>query len=148
MSTLEKNLYKRVKIDSNQKPEAPVSNSAYRALSTINESNKSFRLYDIEVIKQDIINHFHIRQGEKLENPEFGTIIWDVLFEPLTENLKEAIVQNVTEIINYDPRVNADRVIVDSYENGIQIECVLTYLNYNISEQMRFKFDQDSGFLA
>jgi Phage baseplate assembly protein W len=105
-------------------------------------------LYDIEVIKQDIVNHFHIRQGEKLENPEFGTIIWDVLFEPLTENLKEAIVQNVTDIINYDPRVNADRVIVDSYENGIQIECVLTYLNYNISEQMRFKFDQDSGFLA
>lgn len=148
MSTLEKNLYKRVKIESNQVPEAPVSNSAYRALSTINESNKSFRLYDIEVIKQDIINHFHIRQGEKLENPEFGTIIWDVLFEPLTENLKEAIVQNVTDIINYDPRVNADRVIVDSYENGIQIECVLTYLNYNISEQMRFKFDQDSGFLA
>ena len=35
----------------------------------------------------------HIRKGEKLENPEFGTIIWDCLFEPLTEDLRETIAQ-------------------------------------------------------
>jgi phage baseplate assembly protein W len=105
-------------------------------------------LYDIALIKQYIINHFHIRQGEKLSDPEFGTIIWDVLFEPLTDTLKDAIVKNVSRIINYDPRVNVDNITVDSYESGIQVECTLTYLPYNISESMRMKFDDNAGFLS
>jgi phage baseplate assembly protein W len=148
MSTLEKNLYKRVHVTSNQVSKKPASTAAYRSISTVNPSNDGYKLYDLAVIKQDIINHFHIRQGEKLENPEFGTIIWDVLFEPLTENLKSAIVENVEDIINYDPRVQVDQVVVDEYESGIQIECVLIYLDYSIAEAMRLQFDQTNGLLS
>ena len=95
-----------------------------------------------------LINHFHIRQGEKLSNPEFGTIIWDALFEPLTEQLKDAIASNVQTIINDDPRTNAEGIIVDEYEKGIQVECTLTYLPYNISETLRLTFDEEAGFLT
>ena len=42
--------------------------------STINQVKK-FRLTDAELIKRDLLNHFAIRKGEKLENPNFGTII-------------------------------------------------------------------------
>ena len=101
----------------------------------------------MQIIKQDIINHFHIRQGEKLENPEFGTIIWDILFEPFTDDLKQLIIEDVSEIINYDPRVNVDSVTVDTYESGIQIDCTLTYLPYSITETMRIKFDQTNGLI-
>jgi len=148
MSTLEKNLYKRVKVDDAQTQQRPASSSAYRSISTVNEANDGFRLYDLAVIKQDIINHFHIRQGEKLENPEFGTIIWDVLFDPLTESLKQAIIDNVQDIIDYDPRVTADQVVVNEYESGLQIECTLIYLDYSIAETMRLQFDQDNGLTA
>ena len=148
MSTLEKNLYKRVEVGESQVANKPKASAAYRGMSSVNIENPNFRLFDISIIKQDIINHFHIRQGEKLENPEFGTIIWDVLYEPLTESLKQAIVKNVEDIINYDPRVAADRVIVDSYESGILIECVLTYLDYSIAEAMQLRFDQDNGLLT
>jgi len=148
MSTLEKNIYKQITVKSNQKQQTPPQSRAYRGVSTVNADASSWVLYDIALIKQDIINHFHIRQGEKLSNPEFGTIIWDVLFEPLTDNLKDIIVQNVSKIINSDPRVNVDNVTVDSYESGIQIECSLTYLPYNISESMRLKFDESAGFLS
>lgn len=148
MSTLEKNLYKRVQVGDSQVAQRPASSAAYRSISTVNEANDGFRLYDLAVIKQDIINHFHIRQGEKLENPEFGTIIWDILFDPLTESLKQAIVKNVEDIIDYDPRVTADQVIVTEYESGIQIECVLIYLNYSIAETMRLQFDQANGLVA
>jgi phage baseplate assembly protein W len=123
-----------------------VVSKQYRGVSTV-ANPKGFNLYDISIIKQDIINHFHIRQGEKLENPEFGTIIWDVLFEPFTDDLKQLIIEDVTEIVNYDPRVNVDSVIVDSYESGIQIDCSLTYIPYSISESMRIKFDQDNGLI-
>ena len=145
MATNEKPLYKNVTV-SNDIVNPPVVSKQYRGVSTV-ANPKGFNLYDISIIKQDIINHFHIRQGEKLENPEFGTIIWDVLFEPFTDDLKQLIIEDVTEIVNYDPRVNVDSVIVDSYESGIQIDCSLTYIPYSISESMRIKFDQDNGLI-
>ena len=144
MSVSNRELYKQIVVETGKKDPSPIKSRAYRGLSTVDPSNNSHVLYDIQLIKQDIINHFHIRQGEKLENPEFGTIIWDAIYEPLTEGLKETIANNVTEIVNSDPRVVADSILIDSYESGIVIDCTLTYLPYNISEQMRLKFDEGS----
>ena len=119
----------------------------YKGFSTVSAASKSFSLYDLELIKQDIINHFYIRQGERLENPTFGTIIWDILFEPLTDELSRLVIKNVEDIINYDPRVTAEQVIVTTYETGIQIECRLTYMPYNIQESLQLRFDQANGLL-
>jgi len=142
---MEKNLVSRIKIPSS-KDTSFVTSRTYRGISTIAESG-SFALYDIALIKQDITNHFHIRRGEKLENPKFGTLIWDILFEPLTEDIKDLIIEDVTTIINYDPRVTVDNITVSEYESGLQIECELTYLPYNISESLRYRFDQDNSIL-
>jgi phage baseplate assembly protein W len=147
MSTKEKALYKQIEVKSNTKNKVPPTQRSYKGISTANSDNTSFTLHDIALIKQDIINHFHISQGEKLENPEFGTIIWDALHEPLTDELKEALTKNVTEIINYDPRVQVNDVVVTQYESGLQIECDLTYLPYNITESMRLKFDEEAGLI-
>ena len=143
-----KKLYKEITIGQKQKDSAPPSQRAYRGISTVNPDNDQFNLYDIGLIKQDILNHFHISQGEKLENPNFGTVKWHVLHEPMTESTRELIEKNVADIINSDPRVSATNVIVTTYESGIQIEVELTYLNYNVSESLRLKFDEDNGLLG
>ena len=147
MSTKEKTLYKQIEVKSNTKHKVPPTQRSYKGISTANPNNTSFTLHDIALIKQDIINHFHITQGEKLENPEFGTIIWDAIHEPLTDDLKEAIGKNVTDIVNYDPRVQVNDVVVTAYESGLQVECDLTYLPYNITESMRMKFDEEAGLI-
>ena len=141
------NLYKEITLKPNRRPKPPVAQKAYRGFSTVNVESNSFQMYDLNLIKQDLINHFNIRQGEKLADPTFGCIIWDALFEPLTETLKDAIIQNVTKIVNSDPRTNVDKIVVDQYEQGIQIECTITYLPFNISETLRMRFDEDAGFL-
>ena len=130
----------------NNKINQPVKTKSYRGISTVADPKK-INLYDLDLIKQDIINHFHIRLGEKLENPGFGTIIWDVLHEPLTDTLKDVIQQNVTDIVNSEPRVRVNNVTITSYEHGIQVECDLTYLQYSISEQLRFTFDERNGLI-
>ena len=140
-------LYNDIVVKNNRVQSTPVKSRAYRGLSTVGKSVGNTVSYDLELIKQDLINHLHIRQGEKLENPEFGTIVWDLLFEPLTESLKEAVAKNITAIVNYDPRVQVERIVVDEYEAGIIIECELTYLPYNITEQLVFKFDEANGLL-
>ena len=121
-------LYSNTVVKGNNRLEPPPLPRTYRGFSTVSQDSENFSLYDLALVKQDILNHFHIRQGEKLSDPIFGTIIWDIIFEPMTEEVKRLILQNVTDIINYDPRVSADRIIVTAYDTGIQIECELTYL--------------------
>jgi phage baseplate assembly protein W len=142
MSSLEKNLYKRVTVQG--KPTPSSVGRSYRGFSSINENTEGFALYDFELIKQDIINHFHIQRGEKLSDPYFGCVIWDLLWEPFTDDVRDAILENVTNIVNYDPRVQVENVFVDTYESGIEVSCLLSYLPYNISEQLLFRFDQQS----
>ena len=148
MSTLEKKLYKEITVKGNTRPDYGIGEKTYKGFSTVNPDNIGFQLYDLQIVKQDIINHFHIRQGELLSNPNFGTIIWDILYEPLTESLKQVIAENVTGIINYDPRVSVTGITIDQYESGLQIDATLIFLPYNIAETMRLTFDQNNGFLA
>jgi phage baseplate assembly protein W len=140
-------LYEKIVIKGANTSQTIPGTKTYKGFSTVSPEANSFSLFDFSLIKQDILNHFHIRQGERLENPEFGTVIWDVIFEPLTEELKDLIRKNVETIINYDPRVQADDVIVTSYESGIQIECTLIYLPYNIAESLQLRFDQENGLV-
>ena len=138
-------LYDKVVLNGPKKrPNSPISKT-YKGFSTISEDTNSFSLYDFALIKQDIINHFHIRKGEKLENPDFGTIIWDLIFEPMVEEVRQLIIKDVEDVINYDPRVRAENVIVTTYESGIQIECRITYIPYNVQEALTFRFDQANG---
>jgi len=125
----------------------PITSRTYRGFSTVNVDTKTFALYDLSLIKQDIINHFHIRKGEKLEDPNFGTIIWDMLFEPLTEQAKRLITNDVTDVANNDPRVRVNQTVVTQFEYGIQVELNLTYIPYNIQETLQFGFDRRNGIV-
>jgi len=113
----------------------------YKGFSS-KETAKNYKLYDIDLVKQDLINHFYIRKGEKLENPEFGTVIWDMLFEQFTENVKTIIAKDVEDIINYDPRIAVNEVQVDSTDQGIRIQADVVYIPFNINEKMTFNFDK------
>lgn len=113
----------------------------YLGYSTIDQ-NKSVTLTDADLIKRDLINHFYIRRGEKLMQPNFGTIIWDCIFEPYTEQLRTAIIDDVTRIARYDPRLRVDQILVDQFEHGILIELRLEYVNTNELETLKLIFDR------
>ena len=139
-------LYDKIVLKAPKKLPLPTP-KMYKGFSSVNINTENHVLYDFELIKQDLINHFYIRQGERLMNPTFGTIIWDLLYEPLTEQVKQLILQNVNEIINYDPRITAENVIVTQYESGIQIQCSLTFVPYNLTHTLQLQFDQTNGLL-
>ena len=150
MSTLEKELFERVKVKnaSSYKQDFYKGSRACRGISTTDPNKKNPLQFDLDLIKSDLLNHFHIRQGEKLSNPKFGCIVWDLLFEPFTEKLKGAIMKNVGQIINGDPRTQLERIKVVEYETGILIECTIVYLPYNVSENLRLSFDETIGLKA
>lgn len=115
----------------------------YRGFSTIGRSRK-FRLTDATLVKQDLINHFNIRKGEKLMNPNFGTIIWNVIYDPLTEDLKSIIIADVNQIVSYDPRISVDSVVITEYEQGLQLALTVRYLQTNQTSAMNLQFNNQT----
>lgn len=113
----------------------------YRGFSS-KEFKKNFKLFDFELCRQDLLNHFNIRKGEKLENPDFGTIIWDILFEPFTQTVREQIAKDVERIINFDKRIRVDNILIDATEYGIRIEAEITYLPLDQKDSLRIDFDK------
>ena len=106
--------------------------------------NQNFKLYDFEVAKQGLINRLSVRKGERVENPEFGTIIYDVLFEPFTDELKEQITDDITENLNADPRIATEEILVTEADKGIAIQATIKYVPLNIVEKLRFAFDENA----
>ncbi len=119
----------------------------YLGFSTYNRV-RNFKLTDFELVRQDLFNHFHIKQGEKLMNPRFGTIIWNLLFEPFTEAVRTAIADDVKRIVAYDPRIEVQNVIVSEFTTGIQIEVELRYVLTNQVSTLALNFDRDSQQLT
>ena len=106
--------------------------------------NQNFKVYDFECAKQDLLNRLSIRKGERVENPDFGTIIYDAIYEPFTDALKEQIIDDITKNLNADSRISTEDILVTQSENGIAIQASLTYNPLNITEKLRFTFDENS----
>jgi len=115
----------------------------YRGFSTL-VSPKKFAVTDFELAKRDLLNFFSIRKGERLMQPNFGTIIWDLLFEPLTPDVQQLITDDIKRIAGYDPRLIVTQVIVDQQNTGFLIQLSLSYVNTNQVSDMKLMFDQNS----
>ena len=105
---------------------------------------QSFKVYDFECVKQDLINRLSVRKGERVENPEFGTIIYDCLFEPFTDVLKDQITEDITANLNADPRLSTEEILVSEEDHGIAIQATIKYVPLDITEKLIFKFDENS----
>lgn len=119
----------------------------FKGFSTQGREFQDAKLYDVELVKQDLLNHFNIRKGEKLENPDFGTNIWLYLFDPLDDDTKNAVISEVESVVNYDPRVTLDQIEVQEFEQGLQVKMTVLYIGYAIRETINLLFDGEQGLL-
>jgi phage baseplate assembly protein W len=119
----------------------------YKGFSTYNRLKK-FKVTDFDLVQQDIFNNFNIRKGEKLMNPNFGTVIWGMLFEPFTDDVKKAMVADIKRIVKYDPRIAANSININEQQQGIQVTITLTYLVENKTATLALNFDRDSRTLT
>jgi phage baseplate assembly protein W len=121
--------------------------SNYRGFNTIGQVKK-FKLTDLELVKQNLFNHFNIRKGEKLMQPNFGSVIWSMMFEPLNEETKNLIQADVKKVVGYDPRTKVNSVIVTQFDHGVQLDIEMEYLPTNQSDTLRLSFDNAAQTLT
>jgi phage baseplate assembly protein W len=114
--------------------------------TTINQQNGSLRLQGLELAKQDLMNHFKIRKGEKWTDPNFGSNLLNYIFQPLDDNTTEAINDEVYEIVSYDPRFElaSNDIIIDQEAHSVTVTVKLMYLPTTTATDLQIKFDSES----
>lgn len=115
----------------------------YKGFSTVS-GTANYRLTDFDLVKQDLINHFNIRKGQKLMNPDYGTVIWDLIFEPFNDATKQAIETDIKRVVASDPRIGVRSAVITQYDRGVQIELDLIFVQTNQAGTLALQFDQQS----
>ena len=117
----------------------------YKGFSTVDSNNPTSRLFDLDLIKQDIINNFNTRRGERVMNPEYGSIIWDLLMEPITPQVRQALNDDIKKICSSDPRAIPTSMKLIEYPTGYIVEVTMKLVGYDVSSSMILTFDQKIG---
>lgn len=92
-------------------------------------------------IKQAIKNLVLTRPGEKHFQPEMGSEVYTLLFEPLDDFTAETIQDEIINTINgNEDRVSLESVIceVDEERNGFQVEIRYRIVGIPLVEQISF----------
>lgn len=131
---------KQVDTIKNSEGQSNVGPFLYKGFNSRRIKSK-FKEYDVDLVKQDLLNHFNIKRGEKLENPSFGTSIWNLLYEPMNDDNLRLIRADVEAVLNRDPRISINNIKVDPLENGVRVEADLVYKSINLREKIAFDFD-------
>ena len=128
--------------------QAPKTSQFYIGFSSVDIANTNSKLYDLDLIKQDIINQFQTRKGERVMNPTFGTIIWDVLNEPMTPEIHDLLVTDLQTICASDPRVTPTQINVNEQPGGFLIEITVQLVGTDQSSTMLLNFNKETGLLV
>lgn len=116
--------------------------SKFRGYSSVGTTFLKPVRYDLDLAKQDLLNQLNTRFGERVMMPTFGTIIWELLFDPLDEQTKTAIENDLARIIGEDPRWNLISINMSEGPNSLDIEITLVYRPANETIVLPLTFDK------
>ena len=120
------------------------SREQYIGFSTVNKDEPPYRLVDIELVKRDLLNAFHTKRGERIMRPDFGTIIFDLLFDPFDEETKELIIEDAVSIIAADPRVTLLTIDAKELEHVMRLEVELQFTPQDVVDNLFIEYDRQN----
>lgn len=98
------------------------------------ERVKEFALTDVELVKMDLLNHIYTRKGSRVMMPTFGTVIPDLVFEPLDSSTTEILEDELRSVFEFDPRVEIITfdLLVEEDQNQVTADVQLYYVELDI----------------
>jgi len=111
--------------------------SRYRGYSSFEfQRTKEFTITDVELVKLDLLNHIYTRKGSRVMMPTFGTIIPDLVFEPLDSTTTEILEDELRSVIDFDPRVEivSFDLLVEEDQNLVMADVQLFYVELNVTD--------------
>ena len=121
--------------------------SVYKGFSSYQfEENKQFIQTDLELVKTDLIAHIFTMKGSRVMMPTFGTLIPEILFEPLDDITTELIEDELRAVFEFDPRVElvTFELDVDADRSYVTASARLFYVELNRDDtlELNLQFEQ------
>lgn len=114
--------------------------TTYRGFSTIGKKFGNFVYEDKEIAIRDLLNNFYTRKGERLGDPEFGSILPSLVFEPLDDLVIDEVEEDVRTIVSLDPRWEFSTVFVEIDDHSITCVVNVVYNDDGTAEQLYLKY--------
>jgi len=105
---------------------------------------KKFTLTDADLVKRDFVNALNIKQGTLPGRPQYGTVIWDNLFENQGNQVTTAIENELQRVGGGDPRLQIISTEIFPQENGILLQVEIQIVPSTESERLRIFFDNET----
>lgn len=106
---------------------------------------KKFRMVDQQLVIQDFLNALNIKKGQKVGQPEYGTNVWDYIFEPNSADTQFALENEIRRVANLDPRMIVNFVKAYPQENGILIEVEFAVNPFNQATFLNVFFNSQTN---
>jgi phage baseplate assembly protein W len=116
----------------------------FKGYSTVDVRFGNVVLEDIALAKRDLLNHFYTRKGERLGQPEFGSILPDLVFEPLDDLVIDLVDDDVRDIIDNDPRWILNNLDVRVGTHSITCVVNLTYRDTATVDELYLEFTAET----
>lgn len=95
--------------------------------------HKVAKLVNVNAVKNSIRQIFTWMPGERVINPEFGSMLRKYLYEPITEANEERIMAEIQHcVIKWEPRVVIDRVVNATSTDDVENNTVKLDIYYRI----------------
>jgi phage baseplate assembly protein W len=104
--------------------------------NTVGQPNPPYNLNNIELVKRDIENTFATPMGSRLMLPNFGTRIYEFLFDPFDQYTKEAIIADAVGVIKSEPRVELVSIDVFQEDQALTVAMVLLFKPESITDNL------------
>lgn len=126
-----------------EKGQAMAKTPIYRGFSSISGSSSTAsrtEVYDVSLVKQDILNHFNVRYREIPGRPGFGCAIYNLLADPFDDITEASIREEVERVVGYDPRVEISGfdALVNKDGAEMQVFVSLLYKELGLEEVVTF----------
>jgi|SRR5574344_25612 phage baseplate assembly protein W len=107
--------------------------------------NKVCKDVNINAVKNSLYNIFTWKPGERVLLPEFGSKLYQYLYQGITDTNRESIVSEIRYVIQqWEPRVNIVEVVnattdQDKDDNTVHLEIIYTIPSLS-KEQYNYSF--------
>ena len=110
--------------------------------NTVGQPNPPYSLTNIDLIKRDINNQFATPLGSRVMLPNFGTAIFNYLFDPFDDLTKNAIIEDATRVVQSDPRVELVSIDVFQDDQALTVAMILLFQPQAITDSLFVTFTQ------
>ena len=117
----------------------------YKGFSTVGKIRPPYAISNEDVVKTDLLNELYTRRGERVMRPNYGTIVYDLLMNPLDDYIEQEIREEVARICTKDPRVEIEQIFTQVIDHTIRVQVKLLLKPFLDEETLLVEYIQASN---